>query len=57
MSEPYKCKKNGRIHGYEFCTSQVDDDWVPKCNCTYNCTDSCQIPQVKKKELLTAEAA
>lgn len=55
QTSPFKCKETGAIRGYETCTSQVDEDWVPKCNCT----DSCQmhIKQFKNKELLTAEAA
>ena len=55
QTSPFKCKKTGALRGFETCTSQVDEDWVPECNCI----DSCQmhIKQFKKKELLTAEAA
>jgi hypothetical protein len=34
--EPFKCKVRRTIHGYESCTSGVDEDWVPSCKCEDN---------------------
>jgi len=55
MSAPHKCKENGRIYGYESCTSHVDDEWVPKCICK----DGCQYTSngYKKQDYYVERAA
>ena len=55
MSEPHKCKENGRIYGYESCTSHVDEEWVPKCICK----DGCQYTSngYKKQDYYVERAA
>ena len=36
----FVCKRNNRIFGYEDCTSFVDPDFVPQCECAGYCVKS-----------------
>jgi len=45
----FVCKKSNRIFGYEDCTSFVDPDFVPECECAGYCIKSAEDLQEREE--------